>query len=516
MHLCLRINDNLITMKALLTLFLAITVQFSFGQMCNASFNDSIDTLTVYFTNQATGPYNMIQYDFGDGSMPSQAANPTHTYATAGIYEACQMVMDTNGFCFDFTCDTLYLGGATCQSDFYYFPNGLSVDFYSYSFGSYDSVSWSFGDGTISSDSMPSHTYSTAGTYTACLSLFNGGVICDSSCQTVFVDSTTNNCVADFTYSDNNLAVSFTNNSTGNYNVVYWDFGDGNSSQMMNPNHTYATAGTYEVCLQIFDTVQGFCFDDYCEFITVSGGTGGGGCQAAYTYTSNELNFEGTNTSTGNYITAVWDFGDGSTPSTSGSHTYDAAGEYEVCLTVGNIIPFCFSQECKTVTISELTCEADFNWSFNNQNLFAFSNTTTGNFDAVEWSFGDGNTSTFASPSYTYNAPGVYQVCLTTFDNGNMCGYTCKDVDVYPLGLEKVEGSKLFVMFPNPANEALTIVSENVPSQVRILDLSGRVVFNKNYNSGSQINVTFNFAAGSYLVEISTENRSEIQPLIIR
>ena len=55
------------------------------------------------------------------------------------------------------------------------------------------------------------------------------------------------------------------------------------------------------------------CYDEYCMDVTVTGGGGGGGgCEADFTYWTMELEVECTNTSTGNYLTAFWDYGDGS------------------------------------------------------------------------------------------------------------------------------------------------------------------------------------------------------------
>ncbi len=50
--------------------------------------------------------------------------------------------------------------------------------------------------------------------------------------------------------------VSFTNNSTGDYTSLLWDFGDGATSTDENPDHTYAEAGTYTVTLTL-TTSQG-------------------------------------------------------------------------------------------------------------------------------------------------------------------------------------------------------------------------------------------------------------------
>jgi hypothetical protein len=57
---------------------------------------------------------------------------------------------------------------------------------------------------------------------------------------------------ANYTYSNNDLSVSFTL-LNDNIDSVRWTFGDGNYSNDKNPNHTYANAGNYNVCVEIFD-----------------------------------------------------------------------------------------------------------------------------------------------------------------------------------------------------------------------------------------------------------------------
>ena len=61
--------------------------------------------------------------------------------------------------------------------------------------------------------------------------------------------------VASFTASPTSgpapLAVTFTDTSTGGPTLWLWDFGDGGTSTLQNPSHTYASAGTYTVSLTI-------------------------------------------------------------------------------------------------------------------------------------------------------------------------------------------------------------------------------------------------------------------------
>ena len=48
----------------------------------------------------------------------------------------------------------------------------------------------------------------------------------------------------------------------------FWDFGDGNASTQQNPSHTYASSGTYNVCLTVVN--QYSCAETRCETLTVS------------------------------------------------------------------------------------------------------------------------------------------------------------------------------------------------------------------------------------------------------
>lgn len=49
------------------------------------------------------------------------------------------------------------------------------------------------------------------------------------------------------------LVVNFTNISTGPYNRVLWDFGDGSTSTEINPSHQYLTSGVYQITLKVYD-----------------------------------------------------------------------------------------------------------------------------------------------------------------------------------------------------------------------------------------------------------------------
>lgn len=65
--------------------------------------------------------------------------------------------------------------------------------------------------------------------------------------------------------------VSFLDQSSiasGNITTWSWDFGDGNTSLLQSPNHSYAVAGTYIVCLYVQSNVP--CYDTLCSEYVVS------------------------------------------------------------------------------------------------------------------------------------------------------------------------------------------------------------------------------------------------------
>jgi len=109
--------------------------------------------------------------------------------------------------------------------------------------------SWSFGAGATpaTANTAGPHTiiYSTTGPKTVNYSVTNPFGTTPFNINTINVGEKP---VASYTQSITDLTVNFTNTSVGgiNYN---WDFGDGITSQLENPSHTYATGSSYNVVL---------------------------------------------------------------------------------------------------------------------------------------------------------------------------------------------------------------------------------------------------------------------------
>lgn len=138
--------------------------------------------------------------------------------------------------------------------------------------------------------------------------------------------------VADFSFSDENIClgeVSFDNSGSQYFNTLFWDFGDGITSNQSNPIHTFPAVGTYKVTLR---TTNSLGFDTISKFVTVNPLVVNFGMSTDTLQLSDTAYFTD---STPNAVTWIWDFGDGTTSTQQNpSHNYAAQGLYNVKLTV--------------------------------------------------------------------------------------------------------------------------------------------------------------------------------------
>jgi len=129
----------------------------------------------------------------------------------------------------------------------------LTVAFTDASTGGPTSWSWTFGDSGTSTAQSPSHQYTSAASFTVSLTATNS-YGSDGETKTNYITASTppSPPVANFTGNPTSgnapLAVSFTDTSTNSPTAWSWTFGDGGTSTVRNPSHTYA-AGTFTVSL---------------------------------------------------------------------------------------------------------------------------------------------------------------------------------------------------------------------------------------------------------------------------
>ena len=129
------------------------------------------------------------------------------------------------------------------------------------------------------------------------------------------------------------LTVHFTDSSVGSIAKWFWNFGDGKTSTVRNPSHTYSKAGAYTVTL----TVTGAGGINTCtqpDCITVYDAPKAN-FSASPSSGKAPLQVNFTNESTGLVTSWLWSFGDGATSTdVSPVHTYNRPGTFTAKLTV--------------------------------------------------------------------------------------------------------------------------------------------------------------------------------------
>jgi len=231
---------------------IAVPVQAEFM----ASPVSGVASLTVVFTNTSTGDYDTSAWDFGDGGT-SSVEHPTHAYDSPGVYTVTLTVTGDGGQ--DTETKVSYITVyAPVNAAFSGTPTSgvasLTVSFTNASSGDFTTCAWTFGDGGTSNVcTPPAYTYSAPGVYTVSLTVSGPGGS-DTETKLDYITAYTH-VVADFSGTPTSgvapLTVAFTNTSTGDYTTILWTFGDGVTSTLTNPSHTYTAAGTYTVALTV-------------------------------------------------------------------------------------------------------------------------------------------------------------------------------------------------------------------------------------------------------------------------
>ncbi len=333
------------------------------------------------------------------------------------------------------------------QSDI---PNGVSVTY-----------QWDFGDGQTSTQENPSHDYSSAGTYTVKLTVTgDNGAIGNASKNMTLVGS---NEIpgAGFTYVANNLTVNFTDTSTdsdGSITSWSWDFGDGSSSTLENPTHTFAQAGTYQVTLEVTDndgltdiTTQNITVvgpdDDFLENgAVVNNLAAAQGEEIHYKIqvpdyaTDLTFNLTGGTGDADIYVrygaaptSSQWDY----RPYKNGNEENVSVASpqggvwYLMVRAYRNFSGVTLSVNYLDSSVN-LPPQADFSHSASGLSVNFIDNSSDqdGSITSWHWAFGDGATSQQANPGHSYATAGDYTVTLTVSDNNNVVDQISKVITV--------------------------------------------------------------------------------------
>ncbi|MEN9640718.1 MAG: hypothetical protein RLZZ262_2587, partial [Bacteroidota bacterium] len=378
---------------------------------------------SVTFMNTSSGAQS-YSWDLGNG-LTSSLSSPSSIYETGytndSTYTATLTATSVNGcehvFAMDIHVMHTPLAAVSVASTLGCFPtiatlqnNSLGATLYS----------WAYGDGFISDTSAFEHTHQyynyTNGPLTYPIQLM---VTSDYGCQDMASTSVTigPQLEASFIMPTEECSPfsTFIDNTSVNATSYAWNFGDGETSNVYEPNHTFFNWGiadtTYTVELVVFNSFG--CSDTTSTIVHVYPVP-----VASFTASPSQQVWPNAtvaidNTTMAGSVGCTWNMGNGQTiyGFDPGSYSYSTWGDYTIQLLVSN--GSCADTAYQSVTILPPLPVADFEGPASGcvPLTVQFENLSE-NFVYSSWAFGDGGSSNSTNPIYTFYQPGVYTVSL--------------------------------------------------------------------------------------------------------
>lgn len=393
---------------------------------------DSVAITVNSFNPTATA----VTWLFGDGTS-SNALYDTHIYKDSGFYRIDYIVVDSSKRCrmVDTIKDYVGLNPIDAQmmiSD----TNGcvpLYITFTDNS-GLFLATSiWDFGDGTRDTGLVIPHLYTTVDTWTIRHIIIDSSVCTFADTNFWIIKTRNDSTVAQFNslvlnQCDSNLLVKFTNTSR-NALQYKWYFGDGTSSDSINPTHQWTIPGTYTVMMISIDSTRCHPRDTAYETFRLKPNA-----IAKFDVIQTACTGVGvlfTNLSNAN-ATFTWFFSDGgSSTALNPLHVFDSAGNYTIQLVIRDT-GTCDVFDTLTTNITILAYPiADFVMdrdSFYYLDQIQFTNQSQ-NYTHNIWYFGNGDASLEENPLYQYPQIHLQRPCIVAYIAGTSCSDTfCRDI----------------------------------------------------------------------------------------
>jgi len=389
--------------------------------------------LTVNFTNTSSGSAPLTYaWTFGDGGT-SNVGSPSHPYTGFGSYNVSLTVTDANG-CQNTLTRPSYVNILSLNASMSGPSTGCIAAPLTYtntSTGTIFSSTWDFGDGSTSTGTSSTHSYTSAGTYTVRL-ITSNGACSDTAFQTVVISPSPLSsytitppfpCPAPVT---RNFNASVVPGST-----VVWDFGDGSTGSGTSTSHTYTANGA--TTIKLYVTSPAGCRDSVIrrdtifDLIPVITDTPSSGCKPLtvnFGFTASTTVPTGIMHAYPYVITSYsWNFGDGSPVATTPApaHVYTAVGVYTVSCTI-TTANGCPATDTAIVYVGEppvISFTATPTHVCAHQSV-TFTSAHTGTVTIYNWNFGDGTSATdsVGTTVHNYDWPGVFTPTLTAYYNG--------------------------------------------------------------------------------------------------
>jgi len=464
------------------------------------------------------GAINSWNWNF-DGTGISSLQNPSHLFLNSGIFNTTLSVKDINGcensatipIIVDSIPEANFSFHGNCASGLINFTD-LTIPHGSIN----NSWQWNFGDAYSSTLINPIHYYTAVDTFDVTLRVSNVNGCYGITTKHVYVNPSMS---YDF-FSDTvclGLMTHFTDSfllQTTQLSAYLWNFGDGFSSTLHNPQHLFSAPGIYNVALTVIDTNS--CTETIHHNIIVH-------AKPLADFTSSNVcigdttRFFNNSVSASTVISYFWDFGDGfSSILYNPSHLYNSSGNYIVKLFILNANG-CSDSVIKTVSVNSKPV-ANFNvGSICSGFPVVISDSSLnviGSINTWLWDFGDGDSLLIPNPSFylptishAYSNSGSYTIHLMI--SNNVCSDTI---------------SRSIVVFPNPV-AGFTVPDKCLRDTSRFTETSlsnGIPILNRIWNFGDGINSNLQHPihiypfAGNYLVTLTVTDANACSNSIVK
>ncbi|HOJ96968.1 MAG TPA: PKD domain-containing protein, partial [Methanospirillum sp.] len=258
------------------------------------------------------------------------------------------------------------------------------------------------------------------------------------------------------------LTIQCTDTSTGVFESIFWDFGDGSNTSETNPIHVYEIPGEYTITLT--RSSPGYP-EEFTKSAVIRVQAPPEPPVAQFTISSTEgtapFAIACTDQSEGDITERIWDFGDGKViRGKNPTHTYVLPGQYSITLTVrgpggkdelrkNSVITVLPSPEKLTALFSADPVRGNAPLSV------IFHDSSTGIISAWDWDFGDGTVSHEQNPTHVYSQPGTYSVKLVVTGPDGSSEKFDENLIVVDTPVEPVRAA--FSVYPISGDAPLTI-----------------------------------------------------------
>lgn len=505
----------------------------------------------INFNNTSTGGVFYL-WNFGNGAT-STATSPAFTFTSNGVHTVTLSGTNAGG-CTTTTTVPVFVSNVIipCVASFNFTVTpGGQANFVSTSTNTNGATtfSWTFGNGgNYVANGVAGQTayttYTSSGTYSATLVIFNAATSCSSSTTTVFVFNICNVSPSFTSQQTNTSTVSFTSTSTGTIagTVYSWAYGDGTFGLGLTTAHNYSGTGAYSVTLTTIN--NGSCTASHSGTVVIKACT----LSAGFTHTvglSGSVAFGNASINSSVNTQNYWDFGDGVfSTAFSPTHVYSNAGTYYVSLKVHDSLGgFCRDSITQSVNVTNIPCVAYSNFTVLPTNTPQYWNAIPSypwNIIAAFWSWGDGTQSNTLYTSHVYSVAASYSICLSvTVSCGSSSTYCFPyyfnksagdeslvlNINVIPPGMLNgigdIPAEELsYQVYPNPNTGAFHLNLEALngkDASVRVYNLLGETVYSSELpfeNEHPLVNLG-NITRGVYFVEVSSGSGRAIKKIVV-